>query len=90
MVTGGAGFIGSALSAHLAALGAEVHSASRRQQGPPQVQRHWSLDLAESAAVSRLIRELRPDYVFHLASHVWERRTSSICCRPSTAICRPA
>lgn len=71
LVTGGAGFIGSALSTRLAALGAEVHSASRRPEGPSAAQRHWSLDLAEAAPVNRLITQLRPDYVFHLASHVW-------------------
>jgi nucleoside-diphosphate-sugar epimerase len=71
LVTGGAGFIGSALSARLTTLGVAVHSVSRRTNGPAGAQRHWSVDLSDSSAVEKLIGTLRPDYVFHLASHVW-------------------
>ena len=71
LVTGGAGFIGSALSARLAQSGAGVHTVSRRPAGPASAQHHWSVDLSDSSAVSDLIRTVRPDYVFHLASHVW-------------------
>jgi nucleoside-diphosphate-sugar epimerase len=71
LVTGGAGFIGSALCAQLTRLGAAVHSVSRRTGGPSGVERHWSVDLSDSAATDQLIRTVRPDYVFHLASHVW-------------------
>jgi len=31
---------------------------------------HWSVDLSEASAVGTLVRSVRPDYVFHLASHV--------------------
>jgi nucleoside-diphosphate-sugar epimerase len=71
LVTGGAGFIGSALSAQLAANGSEVHSVSRRANGPAAAHKHWSVDLSDSKAVDQLIGTLKPDYVFHLASHVW-------------------
>jgi UDP-glucose 4-epimerase len=71
LVTGAAGFIGSALSARLAACGAVVHSVSRRAQGPASARHHWSVDLSDSSAVVKLIERVRPDYVFHLASHVW-------------------
>jgi UDP-glucose 4-epimerase len=71
LVTGGAGFIGSALSAQLAANGSEVHSVSRRPNGPAAAHKHWSVDLSDSKAVDQLIGTLKPDYVFHLASHVW-------------------
>jgi nucleoside-diphosphate-sugar epimerase len=71
LVTGGAGFIGSALCTRLCRAGAEVHSVSRRQNGPSDVHHHWSVDLTDSETVDRLVRTLRPAYVFHLASHVW-------------------
>ena len=70
LVTGAAGFIGSALCVRLKSFGAQVHSASRRAEGPAAADRHWRIDLAEQPAVSRLIGDIRPAYVFHLASHV--------------------
>lgn len=70
LVTGGAGFIGSALCAELAHVGAVVYSVSRRAEGPRAVRRHWRVDLVDASAVARLVSTVRPDYVFHLASHV--------------------
>lgn len=70
LVTGGAGFIGSALCAELGHVGAVVYSVSRRAEGPSAVRRHWRVDLADASAVARLVSAVRPDYVFHLASHV--------------------
>ncbi len=70
LVTGGAGFIGGHLCARLAAAGISVHSASRREHPGSSSFRHWSVDLADFAAVGRLLEQVRPDYVFHLASHV--------------------
>jgi UDP-glucose 4-epimerase len=70
VVTGGVGFIGSALSNALARHGAEVHTVSRRAADGLPPGRHWQVDLTDAEAVSDLVRETRPDYVFHLASHV--------------------
>jgi nucleoside-diphosphate-sugar epimerase len=70
LVTGGAGFIGSALCAELAREGVTVHSVSRREQGPPTAKQHWRRDLTDAQVVEQLLRTVRPDYVFHLASHV--------------------
>lgn len=71
LVTGGAGFIGSRVCDLLRAAGWTVHSVSRRAMGAKSAHRHWQLDLTDAAATHELVRELRPDYVFHLASHVW-------------------
>jgi nucleoside-diphosphate-sugar epimerase len=71
LVTGGAGFIGSRLCDLLAAAGWVVHTVSRRATGTLAAHRHWPLDLTDAAATSGLMKAIRPDYVFHLASHVW-------------------
>ncbi len=71
LVTGGAGFIGSRLCDLLHQSGWTVHSVSRRPAGAASAQRHWPLDLTDAAATRELVKTVRPDYVFHLASHVW-------------------
>jgi UDP-glucose 4-epimerase len=70
LVTGGAGFIGSRLCARLTAAGMSVHSASRRHHPDTADFRHVAVDLQDHGAVERLLDRVRPDYVFHLASHV--------------------
>jgi UDP-glucose 4-epimerase len=70
LVTGGGGFIGSRLCELLHASGWIVHSVSRRA-GSAAAQRHWQLDLTDSTQTQALLGESRPDFVFHLASHVW-------------------
>jgi UDP-glucose 4-epimerase len=71
LVTGGAGFIGSRLCDVLRDAGWVVHSVSRRAAGVASVKRHWQLDLTNAAATQDFVKSLKPDYVFHLASHVW-------------------
>lgn len=70
LVTGGAGFIGSRLCARLNAAGMRVFSASRREHPDTADFRHVTVDLESHAAVEALLDRMRPDYVFHLASHV--------------------
>jgi UDP-glucose 4-epimerase len=70
LVTGGVGFIGSHLCARLANAGFEVHSVSRRPHPGLPHARHWQVDLSDYGAVETLVKKLKPDYVFHLASHV--------------------
>jgi UDP-glucose 4-epimerase len=70
LVTGAAGFIGSALCQRLVASGTEVHGVSRVPRSTADGVGWWSADLAEDGAAARILREVRPDVVFHLASHV--------------------
>jgi nucleoside-diphosphate-sugar epimerase len=70
LVTGAAGFIGSALCKRLLAAGAEVHGVSRVPRRPVDGLRWWTADLSNDEAALGIMREVRPDVVFHLASHV--------------------
>lgn len=70
LVTGATGFIGSQLAARLAELGAEVHAVSRKPAAPDQQWVWHTADLSEPAEATRLIRQVRPQAVFHLASAV--------------------
>lgn len=67
LVTGGSGFIGRRVLARLAATGFEVHAVSRQPpRDRPETQWH-ELDLADHAAVNRLLSTLRPSHLLHLA-----------------------
>jgi UDP-glucose 4-epimerase len=71
LVTGATGFIGSHLVRRLVALGAEVHAVSRRTRVIHADEVTWHLaDLRDSSTTAELIRDARPDVVFHLASMV--------------------
>src|ERR1035438_9520954 len=70
LVTGGLGFIGSALSARLRDADADVHTASRSPAPSNASSRHWPVDLGDDSAVVQLVQAIKPRYVFHLASHV--------------------
>lgn len=71
LVTGAAGFIGSHLCRRLSMCGAEVHGASRKilpkEEG---FLRWWQGDLADILTVRNLLTSIKPDTIFHLASHV--------------------
>jgi UDP-glucose 4-epimerase len=73
LVTGATGFIGSRVAHLLAAAGAELHitvrEGSRRDRLGPlwdEVQRH-QLDLVDADRVQRVVADVAPHYVFHLA-----------------------
>jgi nucleoside-diphosphate-sugar epimerase len=70
LVTGGLGFIGSTLVMHLKRVGAEVHTVSRRPLESGGEGRHWRADLSDPDAALRVVRAVKPHFVFHLASHV--------------------
>jgi UDP-glucose 4-epimerase len=69
LVTGAAGFIGSALCRALVWSGYEVHGTSRAPREGAEV-RWWQVDLSEPDAIRQVMRKVRPSVVFHLASHV--------------------
>ena len=72
LVTGASGFIGSHLCHRLVEDRAEVHAVYRTQIPAKEKDQllWWQADLADLSAVRHLFREIRPDVIFHLASHV--------------------
>ncbi len=70
LVTGGSGFIGRRLCSELAAHGAIVYSVGRRHFASTGHAKHLVQDLSDGPATEALIGDVRPDYVFHLASVV--------------------
>ena len=69
LVTGASGFIGSRLCERLLERRAEVHGVSRSPQ-TSTVMRWSSTDVSDSEKMLALIRDAKPDFIFHLASHV--------------------
>ena len=72
LITGASGFIGSHLCERLTQLGADIHGISRTPRAAESEGiRWWQGDVGEIEVVRRLFKEIRPDTVFHLASHVY-------------------
>jgi UDP-glucose 4-epimerase len=70
LVTGASGFIGSHLCRGLATKVAEIHGVSRTPQTSSSQMKWWQADLEDIASVRTLIRNIKPDLVYHLASNV--------------------
>lgn len=71
LVTGASGFIGLALTRRLVEAGAEVHGIYRRSRPVDSVGgKWWQCDLTDLVATRHLMNSIRPEVVFHLASHV--------------------
>ncbi|WP_158674601.1 NAD-dependent epimerase/dehydratase family protein [Streptomyces hoynatensis] len=75
LVTGGAGFVGRPLAAHLARRGHRVLAADRLSAaealaGLPGEVAYRQVDVADRAAVARLIEDTRPEIVVHTAAVV--------------------
>src|SRR6476659_8723099 len=73
LVTGAAGFIGARLCRALRRYGADVHGVSRQLMQGGELT-WWQADLADANAVNQIMKETKPDIVYHLASHVSGRR----------------
>jgi UDP-glucose 4-epimerase len=71
LVTGASGFIGGHLCRRLTACGARVHAVSRgSQRSDSEHLSWWQADCGDSSEIRELFRAVRPQIVFHLASHV--------------------
>ena len=78
MVTGASGFIGSHLCRRLYDSGAEVHAISRAERPNDSSFHWWQGDLSETVRVRSLMAAIKPDLIFHLASHVVGARDSEL------------
>ncbi len=71
LITGASGFIGSHLCRRLCKAGIELHAISR---GKPSWQgnkiKWWRGDLSDSGTTHDLVHAIKPNVIFHLASHV--------------------
>jgi UDP-glucose 4-epimerase len=70
LVTGASGFIGAHLCQALVMQGAVVHGVSRTVQITPDSIHWWQGDLDDRATVEALLHDIKPNIVYHLASHV--------------------
>ena len=84
LLTGHTGFKGSWLAAWLHLLGAKVYGASRdiptrpshfQLAGLGQYLKDWRIDLRETKELYRLVADIKPDFVFHLAAQALVRRS---------------
>ncbi|SHF43137.1 Nucleoside-diphosphate-sugar epimerase [Mariniphaga anaerophila] len=72
LVTGASGFIGSKLCESLCAYGAEVHGIHIHELKPyhnKQI-KWWQCDLKDPDSIHKIMENIKPDLIFHLASHV--------------------
>lgn len=73
LVTGATGFIGTHVCTRLLAEGHDVHAVSRTIEPRPDARdpvRRWQADVSDFDSMRALVRRVRPEYVFHLASRV--------------------
>jgi nucleoside-diphosphate-sugar epimerase len=70
LITGAGGFIGRHMPALMAEAGFEVHLAGRRPLSLAGVYHSHQLDLHDAPATARLLANLRPSHLLHLAWYV--------------------
>ncbi len=78
-MTGASGFIGKPLTAALVRLGAQVSAVSRSGQKSTEGHvRWWKANLEDLASTREIIRQEKPDLVFHMAAHAWGSQDLSV------------
>ena len=70
LLTGATGFIGSHLISRLRGIDAEIHGNSRNTSGNGDGLRWWQGDLADIDTARKILKDIKPDVILHLASHV--------------------
>jgi UDP-glucose 4-epimerase len=71
LVTGASGFVGANLCAALIAAGARITAVSRRSPQREAPGASWCvLDPTKADALTALLHETRPEFIFHLAGYV--------------------
>ncbi len=71
LITGGGGFIGSHLCRRLGEQGCEVHATSRHDRaGGGEGPTWWQADLSDISTARRVLTEIKPDIIYHLAGSV--------------------
>jgi nucleoside-diphosphate-sugar epimerase len=76
LITGASGFIGSHLCRRLYQTGIELHAVSRAKRPAHEDKlQWWQGDLSDSATARDVVQAVKPDVIFHLASHVMGARS---------------
>ncbi|HKS74037.1 MAG TPA: NAD-dependent epimerase/dehydratase family protein, partial [Terriglobales bacterium] len=65
LVTGGSGFVGRHLVPFLRTQGFRVAVLGREIQPPNESVDSYQCDIRDAACVDSVVREVRPDWVFH-------------------------
>ena len=75
LITGASGFIGSHLCRRLSEVDIELHAISRTQRPRHEGRlQWWQGDLSDSTTAREVVQMIKPDVIFHLASHVMGAR----------------
>ncbi|MCP2520694.1 GDP-mannose 4,6-dehydratase [Candidatus Aminicenantes bacterium AC-335-A11] len=78
-ITGLTGFVGKYLSSFLRKNNVEVYGTSYPEKPPSHEKNIFYVDIKKSRSLSELIKEIQPEYIFHLAAisnvHIsWKKR----------------
>jgi nucleoside-diphosphate-sugar epimerase/glycosyltransferase involved in cell wall biosynthesis len=79
IVTGGSGFIGTNLIEYLRHAGVDVVSVDHSPPRNPKHQPLWNkIDLLDRDAITKLVRDVQPELMFHLAARTDLRETKDL------------